>query len=480
MSNNKDFYGNGINAETGDYLVKPMDFKELARYALDEGEKPKTSVVNWMKAIWEKIHIGTLGLPVWADENDLADTGWGIIFHAQEDAAVKKAFEPLINHRLNQVGNPKKVKVLDYHDGEEYLDWLARHGGAPGDIDPEKMPYYLLIVGSPERIPYLFGFHLDFEYAVGRVDFDQVKEYEQYVASLIEYENADILPAGKEAVIFSTRHNFDRATMLSNDELSAVLAGQPGAPGVAEEAGYTSRSYLAESARKENLTQIFSRPGGGKPPSFLFTASHGIGWPNPVTAEDIKRQKDSQGALLCQDWPGGPTTPAQYFSAADLPVDANLQGMISFHFACFSAGTPRYDRFIHKRDEPPPQLANQAFIAALPKALLAHGCLASIGHVERAWGYSIAPAAGDPNIQIFKDVITGILKGFRLGLVMRGFNERYGSYNIKLNADTEKIQTFNMQVPDEVLARDWVQRNDAEGYVIVGDPAVRLRIEKLT
>jgi len=480
MSKIKDFYVNGINAETGDYLVKPMTFKKLARYALGEGEKPKPVVSHWMNATLETITLGTYGLALGVDENALAQTGWGIIFHSREDPAVRQAFAPLIKHRLAQVGSPAKVKELNYQDGEEYLDWLDRQGGAPGAIDPAKVPFYLLIVGSPERIPFQFGFHLDMEYAVGRLHFEHVKEYEQYVASLIAYEQADALPSAKEAVFFSTRHSFDRATKLSNDGLSAPLAGKPGAPGVAEENGFTSRSYLGAAALKANLKQVLQPPAGAKLPSFLFTASHGMGWPTPATKKEEEQQMENQGALLCQDWPGGPTNPDYYFSAADLPADANLQGMITFHFACFSAGTPRYDRFIHKQGQPPPQLASQAFLAALPKALLAHGCLASIGHVERAWGYSIAPSIGGPNILVFEDLIGGILQGFRLGLVMRGFNDRYATYSVKTSSDLEKIQTFGMTVPDEVLAKDWIQRNDAEGYVIVGDPAVRLRVEKLT
>jgi hypothetical protein len=36
-----------------------------------------------------------------------------------------------------------------------------------------------------------------------------------------------------------------------------------------------------------------------------------------------------------------------------------------------------------------------------------------------------------------------------------------------------------VKVPDSVLASRWVERNDAEGYVVVGDPAVSLRANEL-
>ena len=35
--------------------------------------------------------------------------------------------------------------------GESKDDWLAKHGMGHGDAEPEKVPYYLLLVGGPER-----------------------------------------------------------------------------------------------------------------------------------------------------------------------------------------------------------------------------------------------------------------------------------------------------------------------------------------
>ncbi len=475
-------YVNGINALSGQYLVGPLDVDEIASFAL--GEVPKKKINNWFKMLVKKITNKTFGLPTFMDPNDLKQTGWGIIFHTEEKPEVKTAFDPLVELRHQQVDDPNKVKILDYKTGEEYLDWIARNHGEPGIINPKAIPYYLLLIGSPESIPFEFGFHLDGEYAVGRLHFDHVEEYKQYVASLINYESADTPMPEKEAVFFATRHKFDPPTTLSADELAAPLIGLPLPPGVAAQAGYKSRHYLGnpppgqgEPATKKNLAAIFCPPEDQKPPSFLFTASHGIGWPKAGDG-----QKENQGALLCQDWPGfGTINSSHYFAAADLPEKSRLTGMITFHFACFSAGTPKYERFVQVPGQAPTQLSNEAFIAALPKELLSHsngGCLACVGHVERAWGYSISPTKGGPSIEIFRDLIRSVLLGARIGHAMSNMNDRYINFS-NLIASKIDQNSLGIHVPPDDLAKAWIQRNDAEGYLILGDPAARIKAEKL-
>jgi hypothetical protein len=36
-----------------------------------------------------------------------------------------------------------------------------------------------------------------------------------------------------------------------------------------------------------------------------------------------------------------------------------------------------------------------------------------------------------------------------------------------------------MEISDRKIAELWLERNDAEGYVLIGDPAARLRKEAL-
>src|SRR4029453_322171 len=102
---------------------------------------------------------------------------------------------------------------------------------------------------------------------------------------------------------------------------------------------WSVRSFIGADASKDGLRALLS---GAERPDLLFTATHRIGFPPGPPG-----QRATQGALVCQDWPGprhGKIGPTHWFAAPDIP-DAELTGMIAFLFACFGAGTPRYDEF---------------------------------------------------------------------------------------------------------------------------------------
>src|SRR5262249_38076772 len=122
-------------------------------------------------------------------------------------------------------------------------------------------------------------------------------------------------------------------------------------------------------------------------PSVLFTASHGMGWP-----KGDANQRPAQGALLCQDWAGfGRIKPENYLTAGEIGPEARLRGLVAFLFACHGAGTPRHDPFLKRPSGGPVEVAESPFVSALAQRLLTAGALAVVGHVERAWTYSIRP-----------------------------------------------------------------------------------------
>jgi hypothetical protein len=474
-------YINGIDGSSGEYLLPPLDVEQAAQFAA--GSQPDASTVNVLKSLWQQATQPHLGLSFSRDPLKLEESGWGVVFHKDESAAVRAALAPLIEHRRKQIGDDTIVKELEYRDGERVPAWLARHRVGIGTVEPTRVPLYLLLVGSPERIPFEFGHILDVQYCVGRLDFDTAEEYKRYAQSVIDYEVAPAVPNAREVVFFGPRQANDPPTKLSSEFLVKPLADGESTifQGVKKKTGVAFRPTLhapAEST-KATLAGIFGRPAGAPPPAFLFTASHGLGWPMGHA-----EQLPATGALLCQDYrsPGlGPLKPEHYFAGSDVSADARVHGMVCFHFACYGAGCPSENRFLHKPNQPPPQIAAKPFTAALPKALLSHpngSALGVFGHVERAWVHSITTTGAGPQLQPFENVIGYSLIGAPLGYALKDFNERYAALSTNLGSLLER-KGFGLPVSDREVADRWTERNDAESYVLFGDPGARVRVDKL-
>ena len=474
------FFLNGIDGVTGEYLVPPMSAESVARLIRPTADREQS---GWLKRVQSLFTRPFRGLPVDIDPTDVARAGWGVVVSPQTPSETLSALEPLIAHRRSQV-LADRCKTLEYRAGENMKDWLKRHGVYPGSVAPTKVPYYLLLIGGPESIPFDFQYLLDIEYAVGRLCFDLADQYRLYAESVVDYEKAQAAPTSRQMVYWGTRHPRDRATEMSADFLITPLhegvpaaADQPEEKAIAGTQGFRSLCLKGREATRARLSEVLRPPSGAGRPSFLFTASHGMGWP-----KGHQNQRAAQGALLCQDWSGfGSVRPGDYLSAADVDDDARFQGLVAFMFACYGAGTPRLDNYLSNRNQGPVPIADQGFIASLPQRLLSHpqgGALAVIGHVERAWGYSIRPPGIGPQLVPFRNCIGRILLGQPVGHSTRDISEKYAVLSGDLLQKLDQTQG-GAPPSDEGLASTWSERNDAQNYIVLGDPAVRLAVNKL-
>ena len=473
---------NGINADGSSYsdeLGAAITTEMISKVARGQKLTPADLKDVQFRRALDKAHSSPSFSPAEGiNENKLEETGWGVVFPnnlpQKSVDALKEALKPLLDHRKKQAAAQTESVYREfigledgYKQGESKNDFLKRFGVGPGPAKPEKgVPYYLMLVGSPETIPFSVQYQLDVQYAVGRNYFEKLEDYYQYAKSVVEAETKGI-SRGKRAAFFGVANPDDRATQMSAEHLIKPLA-----EGMKKDYKDWKLDVVdPDKATKANLANYI---GGKNTPALLFTASHGMNF-----KMNDPRLLRHTGAILTQDWPGPkarkPITEDFYFSADDLASDADVFGMMAFVFACYGGGTPRLDNFYRQAFGEQKEIAPHAFLAQLPMRLLSHprgGALAVFAHIERAWGSSILWDGTVRDVETFDSTIDALLNGKPAGNATEYFNERYAEISTDLTTELDETTPDNQ---DEVkLAGMWTSNNDARNYALLGDPAVRM------
>jgi hypothetical protein len=460
----------GIEEKTGN-LLPPFDASVLARIDAAASEVLQRGATRQT----DRLAVADV------DPNNLTDAGWGIVFSSKADPGVRSALQPLIDARQSQVRDAKLFRVFEgkagYEPGDTVRSWLAKSGVGFAVVDPlAGVPLYLTLIGGPEDIPFEFQYLLDTYWNVGRLAFDTPADYASYIARILAYETAPTVRQRRQVAIFATKNPSDRATALFHDQLATPLvfgeASSSRGP-VGERQKFQMLPLLGPQATKQNLSDLMMGNLSGGPPALLLTGSHG-----DFLDIDEAGQRDRQGAIVCQDWGSGPVDPSVLFTAADVPAGAALDGLVHILFACYGGGCPEFDNF-RSDGGGPRRIARQPFVARLPQRELLSGAMAVLAHIDRAWTYSFLVGRSVPQPQEFRDLMTRILKGDRVGQAADQFNLRWAVLSAELADDELTRQTFPEEVSDIVLANRWVARNDARNYILFGEPAVRLRVEAM-
>lgn len=482
---------NGLNCATGRYGIEPLTGAQLAARLSGEREPENIDRLQDRRSRSYPLKPGL-------DPKRIDHCGWAVIFSASADPALLEALTPLLRLREAQTGGRFRVffgprgrdgksgNNAGYRAGESLGEFLAARKVSQGVADPDEMGYYVLIVGSPEEIPFSFQHHLDVNRGVGRLHFDKLAEYESYARSVVECESGRVkLP--RRLVVFGPQNEDDPSTDLSSRylirPLLPKLQGQrklttwaPGLEGKAQPAlDWTIDSVLGEAATK---TRLLSHLSGNDAPALLFTATHGAEFPLSDS-----RLLPHQGALVCQDWPGperhrGGIPQDFYVAGDDINASARLLGLITFHFACFGGGSSRLDQFVAQSGgKERKQIAPKDFVAELPRRLLAHptgGALATIAHVERTWGYSFLSPNGMTQTAMFESVLTQLMAGTPIGWVTEVINLRYAEWAAQLSDLLTDLRFEPDNIDPYKLAETWTLSNDLRSNIILGDPAVRV------
>ncbi|HKH46177.1 MAG TPA: hypothetical protein VKM72_16065 [Thermoanaerobaculia bacterium] len=389
------------------------------------------------------------------DPQSVASAGWGVIFAQDTPPGVRRALEPLLEWRRAQAG--PLFKVFEHQPGRTKLDFLRAHKAPPGPADPRQIPYYLLLVGDPRTIPFLFQHELDLQYALGRIWFESPEEYACYARSVVEHE-ARPRERPSRVVFFGVENEVDRATSRMSLELIGPLAAK------LSEEGHVLR-VPGEQATKQRLSRLL---GGDETPDVLVTASHGLRF----SCGD-PRQIPDQGALVCRDWPGptwqGPIPREHYFGAEDVSGAARLNGLIAFFFASYGGGTPEADSLFPDQRESP-RIAPHPFIARLPQRLLGHpggGALAVVSHTDQGYLPSSQEA------RVLESALGRLLTGFPLGSAMEYVNQYSAELSVQLTHLWDDSRS-HLGAAGERFSRLWRTHHTMRSLAIFGDPAVRL------
>lgn len=385
------------------------------------------------------------------DCNKLSRVGWGVIFSPEEEERAAGYLSKLLEFRRSQARNLYHREIFPEVWGRHYL-WAFK-GESPGTINPESLPYYVLLVGSPEQIPFEFQYELAINRAVGRLYFEDPKGYASYTDAVIEAEvgNIDI---SRNIGLISVNSD-DHVGHLIDEFLMRPLKERI----LRQFPGWSINSQEEFSDGKCELKNLLC-----KRPGLLLTATHGKRLPfgDP-------RQVACQGSLVCRDG----VLDAGYL--ADLqPEDKPLHGVIAWLLNCYSAGTPVLDSFPESGQEAA-VIAEQEFIAALPQAMLARGALAVLGRVDRGWTSSFRWLYKDRKIDAnrsLENALVRLLGGHRLGHALRPLARRLSSIATHLFPLYEDHTNGRRRVDEHELQRLRIAYYDARNYILIGDPAV--------
>jgi hypothetical protein len=417
------------------------------------------------------------------DPMDLTQTGWAVLFASDADPAIKDALKPLLDLRKGQVKDDKLFRVFDGPAGvrpnQTAGSWALGKGvSLAAPVGPRRgVPFYLLMVGSPQRIPFEFQAQFDLQWAVGRLHFDKVADYASYAQKVVDYEQGAGPAQQRHAAVWMPRNPGDLATPMLAGAVGADFLGQGDAPPLGQRQRFTVTPFIGDGqATKARLTDIFRGSIDGGAPAIVFTGSHGAEW----AIADPAIQQQRQGALVTQEWSRGqPLQPDHYFSGEDLPADANVHGLIAFVFACFGGGCPDKDSYFFAADGSKIALTPVPLVASLPQALLARGALAVIAHVDRAFSYGFEDVMGTPQEQLLRTPLELLMKGQRVGMAADPLNLQWSALAAQLGLALGGNLPGMPQPRSTVVANLFIARDDARNYIVLGDPAVRLRTESM-
>jgi len=236
---------------------------------------------------------------------------------------------------------------------------------------------------------------------------------------------------------------------------------------------------LGDQATKPALVSALA----SRRPALVYVAGHGIA----AVDAPVEEQRASNGAICC-------ARQSRHFfddvfSAQDVDLrEPLLEGAVVFQFGCHGYGTPATSAYSHWLERKSQLVPGPEFVAALPRRLLEHprGPIAYLGHVDLAFLHAFTAGAPlEPGAQWharmapFVRAVDHLVTLDPAGRAMEDMNARYGGFNAMIAAMYDDIQRQHhalSRMQSDLLVENWIMRGDAKNYMLLGDPAVGLRL----
>lgn len=410
----------------------------------------------------------------WAHE----DVGWGLVL--ADNAAVSEADraagvdapEPIRELLKARPGAP----VFRYRPGAAQTT-LTRYfanrpaqqvqivGAGARGIAPGRLPYYLLIYGSPRNVPWSLQYVLNQSCFVGRLHLEG-EALEHYVTALLAGW-ADAASRSDQPVVWAVDHGPDDITWLMRHVIAepvfAKLAGD-------SQIGSGATKLADAEATLDRLSGALR----DRRPAFVLTTSHGMTAPLddlPAMAAQLGLPVDVEHRVL---------------DVAQLLGAWQPDGAIWYSHACCSAGSDtrtRYaglvtpgssvDRVLHG------VASVGARVAPLPTALLgaSRPLRAFVGHVEPTFDWTLrAPATGQVLTATLVKALYGGLFRMRPETIGMALDRCFDHVGELLAQYYQALVDVNAGVAGaEVEAtRTQLTALDRQSFVILGDPTAAL------
>ncbi|HYO54288.1 hypothetical protein [Archangium sp.] len=429
------------------------------------------------------------------DPNDLPAQRWGVIApEGREGDEMLQALEPLIRQREHQQGAcARRYRVPPNMDAEAAVRWRNSVYRAE-DVPKEERPRYLLLLGDLHQVSIELQHVLVHSAYVGRLHFAGPKGetdlagYTAYARKLLTSEHEQDTTEVPE-VLFYTALDGSDATRWGHRLLVQPCLKAMDGKWKGKQPGMRIQHVPYDADSANGLLSAARQARAG----VMLTVSHGLGAPSGGWPS-VERQWAMQGALCLG--------PGQVLSANLLQSTPFLPDGIWFCLACFGAATPPDSTFhtwlerLAKAGVYPgsaddvlrclPRPGERPFLAALPQAVLANprGPLAVIGHSDLAWslGFTDPDNMHRSRASRFLELLETLAEGSRAGVALDVLMGYYREVNDHVMTQYQLREDAAVRrKPDPVnparLGWQWMLRNDLRGYILLGDPAVRLPLK---